>query len=98
MQYGKVHPLDPQEDSIIEDGLKTSIHISEFEEYGKLTNDLNPATELHVKTRELQRNLSIKRLQDVLDDSQSDTPTSVDSCSDYSAHDIESEVSYYHLN
>nr|XP_011462732.1 PREDICTED: putative E3 ubiquitin-protein ligase LIN-1 isoform X3 [Fragaria vesca subsp. vesca] len=90
--YGKVHPLDPHEDSIIEDGLKTSIHISEFEEYGKLTNDLNPATELHVKTREVQRNLSIKRLQDVLDDSQSDSPTSVDSCSDYSAHDIESEV------
>lgn len=92
MQYGKVHPFNSQEDIAIEDELKQSIHISEFEEYGKSKNDLNQATEFHVKTRELQRNSSIKRLQDLLNDSQSDTPTSVDSCSDYSDYDIESEV------
>ncbi|XP_024194491.1 putative E3 ubiquitin-protein ligase LIN-1 isoform X1 [Rosa chinensis] len=90
--YEKVHPFDPQEDIGIEDELKQSIHISEFEEYGKSKNDLNQATEFHVKTRELQRNSNIKRLQDLLNDSQSDTPTSVDSCSDYSDYDIESEV------
>ncbi|XP_050372846.1 putative E3 ubiquitin-protein ligase LIN-1 isoform X3 [Argentina anserina] len=90
--YGKVHHFDPQEDILIEDELKTSIHISELEEYVKPTNVFNQATELNVKTREPLRHSSIKRLQDVLNDSQSDSPTSVESCSHHSAYDIESEV------
>lgn len=99
MQYEEVHHFDPEEDIFIEDELMSSINIPEFEEYGKTTTGLEQATKFHVNNKELQRNASIKRLQDMLNDSQSDTPTSVDSCSDY--YDIESEVSskgHYYLN
>lgn len=99
MQYEEVYPFDPQEDIVIEDELMSSINIPEFEEYGKPTIGLEQATKFHVNNKELQRNASMKRLQDMLNDYQSDTPTSVDSCSDF--YDIESEVSskgLYYLN
>ena len=77
----------------------SSIYIREFEEYEKTAKDLDQVTSFNVV--KLQRGSSIKRLHDMLNDSQSDMLTSVDSCSDFSAYDIESEVflgRHYYLN
>lgn len=92
MQHQKVHPFDPQQDTGggMEEELKTSIYIPEFEEYEETTKDLDQAT--HFDVNNFLSSSSIKRLQDMLDDYQSDMRTSVDSCSEFSAYDIESEV------
>ncbi|KAI5349502.1 PREDICTED: putative E3 ubiquitin-ligase [Prunus dulcis] len=90
--HRKVHPFDPQQDTGggMEEELKTSIYIPEFEEYEKTTKDLDQAT--HFDVNNFLGSSSIKRLQEMLDDSQSDMRTSVDSCSEFSAYDNESEV------
>ncbi|KAM0984913.1 hypothetical protein ACFX13_012464 [Malus domestica] len=95
-EHVTVHPFDPREDigGGMGDEMKTSsIYIREFEEYEKPAKDLYQVTSFNVE--KLQRGSSIKRLHDMLNDSQSDMRTSVGSCSDFSAYDIESEVMDY---
>lgn len=97
-----MHPFDPREHigCGMGDEMKTSsIYIREFEEYEKTAKDLDQVTSFNVE--KLQRGSSIKRLHDMLNDSQSDMRTSVGSWSDFSAYDIESEVFFerhYYLN
>lgn len=79
MQYAKVHPLDPQEN--ISDGKTYEPKGSREVADGKALKCLNQVPRLPLQTAKTGRNSSIKCLQDMLQESQSEVSSSVDSCS-----------------
>ncbi|KAI4317580.1 hypothetical protein L6164_025441 [Bauhinia variegata] len=83
--YEKVHPIDPQEDvmHIMADESKEFRDIAEYEDHGKALKQLNF---VQVQSKEDIRISSIKPLKDMLKDTQSNTPTSEDSCYDHFKH------------
>ncbi|OMO53646.1 hypothetical protein CCACVL1_28482 [Corchorus capsularis] len=81
LKYEKVHPLDPEEnisESITYD-TQTSGKDKEKKVHNEDVNDWDHIPRLQLQAKQLDRNTSIKRLQDMLKDSQSDTPTSANS-------------------
>lgn len=97
MQFQKVHPLDPQE-SIIDstgDKAKASRDNTEIQDYRKALNNSD-----QVSRQDIKRSSNIKCLQDMLMESQSDTPTSDDSFDDNDSADGDSEVILHkqHIN
>ncbi|KAL5785199.1 hypothetical protein ACOSQ2_007591 [Xanthoceras sorbifolium] len=82
--HAKVHPFDPQEDihGGITDEPKACQEVTEIQDYRKALKDSNQVPRLQLHTPVLmRRNSTIKCLQDMLEESQSDNSTSVDSCS-----------------
>lgn len=87
--FQKVHPLDPQE-SIIDstgDKAKASRDNAEIQDYRKALNNSD-----QVSRQDIKRSSNIKCLQDMLMESQSDTPTSDDSFNDNDSADGDSEA------
>ncbi|XVF38737.1 hypothetical protein REPUB_Repub20aG0127400 [Reevesia pubescens] len=79
--HSKVHPLDPQEDTTKSMTYETQASRKDKEDqvHIKAIKDWDHIPRLQLESMQLYRNKSIKRLQDVLKESQSDTPTSVHS-------------------
>ncbi|KAK8709841.1 hypothetical protein V6N13_060842 [Hibiscus sabdariffa] len=75
-KFDKVHPLDHQEDvtkSIMAYETRASINDNEDQICSKAIKDRGHVQRLQLQRMQINRNESIKRLQDVLDESQSDT-------------------------
>lgn len=89
MQLQKVHPLDPQERIIDSTGAKdkASRDYTEIQDYRKAPNNID-----QVSRQDITRTSNIKCLQDMLMESQSDTPTSDDSFNGNDLTDGYSEV------
>ena len=79
IQFEKVHPLDPQEDisKSMTNETQASRKDKESQIHSKAIKDWDHIPGLQLQSLQLYRNKSIKHLQDVLKESQSDTPTSV---------------------
>ncbi|KAK1592606.1 hypothetical protein Q3G72_027625 [Acer saccharum] len=97
MQYAKVHPFDPQEvinGGITDEPAKRCEEAPKAEDYLKalISSDQVPRLQLH--TAVLKSNSSIKCVQDMLEEIQSDNSTPVDSCS----IDFDDEESYFGEN
>ncbi|KAA3456214.1 WD40 domain-containing protein [Gossypium australe] len=75
-KFDKVHPFDHQEDIIETMAYETqsSVNGKEDQVRSKAIEDRDHIRRLQLRRMELNRNESIKCLQDVLDESQSDTP------------------------
>ncbi|XP_022760584.1 putative E3 ubiquitin-protein ligase LIN-1 isoform X2 [Durio zibethinus] len=80
-KFEKVHPLDPREDITRSMTYETqaSRKDKDSQVHRKAIKDWDHIPRLKLQSMQLYRNQSIKRLQDVLKESQSDTPTSVNS-------------------
>ncbi|XP_015573372.2 putative E3 ubiquitin-protein ligase LIN-1 [Ricinus communis] len=93
-KHEKVHPLDskayPANDKA--DKPKTCREIQEIGHDSEALNHFNQSLELKIRTTKQENYTSIKRLQEVLMDSQSDTPTSVNSCCSYYLEEVDAEV------
>ncbi|KAJ0091794.1 hypothetical protein Patl1_25043 [Pistacia atlantica] len=76
--YAKVHPLDPQEN--ISDGKTYEPKGSREVSDSKALKCLNQVSRLPLRTAKPGRNSSVKCLQDMLQESQLDVSSSVDSC------------------
>ena len=89
MQILKVHPLDPQERIIDSRGAKdkASRDNTEIQDYRNASNNIG-----QVSRQDIKRTLNIKCLQDMLMESQSDTPSSDDFFNDSDSADGYSEV------
>ncbi|XP_058000933.1 putative E3 ubiquitin-protein ligase LIN-1 isoform X2 [Hevea brasiliensis] len=87
----KVHPLDPQEYTADDtaDKTKTCMEIQELNDNNKSFNHLDQVPKLKIHT---EKYTSIKCLQEVLLESQSDTPTSVNSSYSYYLEEDDVEV------
>ncbi|XVF28298.1 hypothetical protein REPUB_Repub15cG0018100 [Reevesia pubescens] len=81
IKFEKVHPLDPQQDIIKSIAYETqaSRKDKENQSHSKAMKDWDHIPRLQLQSIQLYRNKSIKRLQDMLKESQSNTPTSVNS-------------------
>ncbi|KAI9194693.1 hypothetical protein LWI28_008253 [Acer negundo] len=84
MQYAKVHPFDPQKDingGITDEPAKRCEEAPKAEVYRKalISSDQVPRLQLHSAV--LRSNSSIKCIQDMLEETQSDNSTPVDLCS-----------------
>ncbi|XP_021904912.1 putative E3 ubiquitin-protein ligase LIN-1 isoform X2 [Carica papaya] len=78
MQFEKVHPVDFQENKTdrVTEVPKTNGKIPEIQDYSQ---HLNQIPKLKLRKAKLNTNLTIRCLQDILGEYQSDSPTSVDS-------------------
>ena len=76
-----MHQLDPQEDitTSMTYEIQASRKDKENQVHSKAIRDWDQIPRLQLERMQLNRNKSIKCLQDVLKESQSDTPTSVNS-------------------
>lgn len=88
-----MHPLDPQDiiDEMVEKP-KAASEVPEFEDHRKDGRSSDQLSKFQVHNGELKRNSSIRCLQDLLKESQSDTPTSEDSCYNDSQSGSDMEV------
>ncbi|KAK9287667.1 hypothetical protein L1049_016105 [Liquidambar formosana] len=88
-KFEKVHPMDPLGHITDEmtDKAKAFRDISEFQDYGKASKNLDQVCNGKIKIIS-----NMKCIQDVLKESQSDTPISVDSYSDFSAEEDDLEA------
>ncbi|GAV74923.1 WD40 domain-containing protein [Cephalotus follicularis] len=79
--YEKLHPLDPGENETggKRGNAKASGDILGLQDYSKAYKHLEDIPKLQIHYAELKRNPSVKSLQDMLQESRSDTPTSVGS-------------------
>lgn len=77
IQYEKVHPVDPQD--VITESMKNETQAStkakENHVLCKAIKDWDHIPRLQLQSMQLYRDTSSKRLQDVLKESQSDTPS-----------------------
>lgn len=80
IQFEKVHPLDPQD--VYENETQASRNDKENQIQSKGMKDWDhiPRSQLQLQSMQPYRTKSIKRLQDMLKESQSDSSTPVDSC------------------
>ncbi|KAK3189543.1 hypothetical protein Dsin_029104 [Dipteronia sinensis] len=102
MQYAKVHPFDPQQDingGVTDEPAKRceetlEEEAPEAEDYRKalISSDQVPRLQLHNAVQ--RSNSSIKRIQDMLEETQSDNSTPVDSCS----IDFDDQENYFEEN
>lgn len=94
MQCDKVHPLDLQE-NIFEntaDEPASSGEIHEFQYYSNTLKHSDQVERINIQNENLKKCTSIKSLQEVLMECQSDSPTSISSCYNYYLEEDDSEV------
>ncbi|PPR88952.1 hypothetical protein GOBAR_AA31723 [Gossypium barbadense] len=93
-KFDKVHPLDHQEDIIETMAYETQSSVNDKEDQvrSKAIEDRDHIRRLQLRRMELNRNESIKCLQDVLDESQSDTPDFED---EYNSENMEDSTGLF---
>ena len=93
MQHEKVHPFDSQENPAIDtDKPKTCLEIQEIQEDNEALAHFNQAPTLKIQAEKQENYTSFRCLKEVLMESQSNTPTSVNSCCSYYLEEDEEEV------